>query len=304
MGGPAGTGRKASAAARSATVTRFPSGSVRGRWSATFSQKLVGDVLAELVEQVLGPRGCHFVGKAAPPPLRSNVVRFLHDALAVAAPRWAGPDPDTEVFRDRRVAAGDLSRPGVHHGGHPIEPPVVGDPAELARDVVLGVDQVRLVHRFAELPTPFRRVRQRPHQQVGPFTVTVPMLGRIGQLHPIPLGFRTRRVLDDRRGAAFRGMARLARWPQGPHPQRPRERRIRARVAQLHDLVKKRRRPHMRVLTQPRRAVVGEPGEHVRPGRGALTDPPAALQIGPDRFAVPPDMPGDRRNRPPRFRSA
>ncbi len=57
----------------------------------------------------------------------------------------------------------------------------------------------------------------------------------------------------------------------------------------------------MWILGQPGGGVVDEPGELVLPGRRTLADLPFPLEIGPDRFAVPADMPGDRRDRPPSF---
>lgn len=114
---------------------------------------LVSDLLAELVQRRLRLRGGDLVGQGSPPPLRGGVVRLLHDALAVPAPWWAGPHPDAEMLGDLRVGGGDRAGAGVHHRRHPVEPPVLGDAAELGRDLVLGVGELRLLHRLTQHPT-------------------------------------------------------------------------------------------------------------------------------------------------------
>jgi len=202
------------------------------------------------------------------------------------------------MLRDRRVGRGHLPGRWVHDGGHPVEPPVPGQPAQPERDLVLSVGQLGLFHRFAQHPTPLRRVRQRPHQQVCPFAVPVPTGRWIRQLDPIPLGFLTGRMINDRDRATLRRMARLAHRPHTPQPQRPGERGIRPVIAEVGDLVEQGRRPQMRVLNQPGRAARGVPCERVVTGRCPDPDLPFPVEIHLDRLAVPADMPGDRRDRP------
>ena len=248
---------------------------------------LVGDPLAEPVQQRLGLRGGDVVGQRPPPALRDRVVRLLHDAFAVPPARRARPDPDPEVLRDRRVRGGDLPGRGVHDGGHPVEPPVPGQPAEPERDLVLGVGQVRLFHRFTQHPTPLAGVRQRPHQQVCLLAVPVPTGRWVRQFDPIPLGFLTGGVIDDRDRAALRRVARLAHRPDTPQPQRPGERRIRPVIPQGGDLVEQRGRPQVRVLAQPGRAVrqrTGRTRRH-RPVRGPR--PAASRRDRPGPFVGP-----------------
>jgi hypothetical protein len=61
--------------------------------------------------------------------------------------------------------------------------------------------------------------------------------GGSGQLHPVPLRFLTRRVVDDRMVAALGRRTRLAMRAQSELTHRPSERRIAAQIAKLADLV-------------------------------------------------------------------
>ena len=117
---------------------------------------VVGDPLAEPVQRRLGLRDGDVVGQGPPPTLRRGVVGLLDHPLAVPVPGRAGPDPDTEMLRDGRVGGGDLPRTGVHHGRHPVEPPVPGQPTQRGRDPVLSVGQLRLLGRLTQHPTPLR----------------------------------------------------------------------------------------------------------------------------------------------------
>ena len=155
----------------------------------------------------------------------------------------------------------------MHDGGHPVEPPRRGEPAQGAGDPVQALDQVRLVHRRGQPAPPPARVRQRPDQQAR-LGAPAPGRGRVRQLHPVPLGLIPGRVVDHRDRPALRGMARLAVRPQAPGPQLPGERRIRAVVPSVRHLVEQGGRPQVRVLGQPGRAVRGERPERIsrRPG--------------------------------------
>lgn len=237
------------------------------------------------------------VGQGAPEALRGDVVGLLHHALAVAAPGRAGANLDAVVLSDRGEGGLHPAGVGVDHGGHPVEPPRVRAPAERAGDAVQAVDELRLIHRGAQPPAPPARVRQRPDQQVRGLAPP-PAFGRVGQIDPVPLRLVAGRVLDHRYRAALRRSARLTRRAQAPLAQLPGQRRIRAVVAQLEQLVIQRAGPHVRVLGQPRGAVHRERFERIRGAAGTDTRLAVAGQMGADGLTVPAQMAGDRGDRP------
>src|SRR6266511_1241471 len=57
-------------------------------------------------------------------------------------------------------------------------------------------------------------------------------------------------------------------------------------------------RPHVAVLGQPRRRVVGERGERIGPRRAALARGAVPIEVGTDRLGVTAKMAGDRCDRP------
>lgn len=224
------------------------------------------------------------------------MVGLLHDALAVAASGWAGLDRDAVVLRDRGERGAHLPRGRGHHRRHPVKAPIRGQAAQRPGDPVEAVDQERLLLRLAQHRPPHPRMRERPDEQVRGLAPP-PLLGRVGQLEPVPLGLLARRVRDDRDGAAPGRRARLTRRAQPPRAQLPRQRRIGPVVAQLEQLVVQRAGPHVRVIAQPPRAVRLELLERVRPRARAHPRLPTR-QVGPDRLAVPAQMPSDRADRP------
>ena len=176
------------------------------------------------VQELLGLLGRDVVGQGAPEPLGRDMVGLLDYAFAVAAPRRARPHGHAVVLGHRGERRGDPAGFGVHDGGHPVEPPRRGEPAQGAGDTVQALDQVRLVHRRGQPAAPPPRMRQRPDQQAR-LGAPAPARGRAGQFHPVPLGLIAGRVLDHRHRPALRGMARLAVRAQAPRPQLPGERR-------------------------------------------------------------------------------
>jgi hypothetical protein len=140
-------------------------------------------------------------------------------------------------------------------------------------------------------------MRQRPDQQVRGLA-PAPVLGRVGQLDPVPLGLLPGRVLDHRDRPALDRDAPLARHPQTPDPQLPGQRRVRAGVAEPEQLVEQGRGPQVRVVLEALSAVRLERLERVRDG--PLARPRlAAGQVRPDRLTVPAQVRSDRRDRPP-----
>jgi hypothetical protein len=145
-----------------------------------------------------------------PEPLRGNMVGLLHDAFAVPPPRWARLDRHAVVLRNARERGADLARARGDHRGHPVKAPVLRQAPQGSGDPVQGVDEVGLVHRLAQHPTPATGVREGADEQVRGLAPP-PVLGRVGQLDPVPLGLLPGRVLDHRHRPALGRPARLAR---------------------------------------------------------------------------------------------
>ena len=120
----------------------------------------------------------------------------------------------------------------------------------------------------------------------------------VRQLKPVPLGFLTRRMVDHRDRAAFRGTARFARRAQPTVPDLPGQRRIRQGKTQWLQLIEQRDRPQMRVFFQSGGHIADERGERVRLRRSTFTGGASTRQIVTDRLSVTTQMPGDRRDRP------
>jgi hypothetical protein len=92
-------------------------------------------------------------------------------------------------------------------------------------------------------------------------------------------------------------MARLAVRPGAIAAKGAGERRVGTLIAESHHLVEKGGRPQVRVVGKALAAVRKE--RHERVGRlTPLAGGPLTVQVGPDRLAVPAQMPGDRRDRP------
>lgn len=87
------------------------------------------------------------------------------------------------------------------------------------------LNQMRLVRRRRQRAVPLARMRQRADQQMRRAT-PAPRLWRIRQIQPVPLGFRSLLVFDDRDRALRRAAARLA-----DRGQSPRSRMLRVDVA-------------------------------------------------------------------------
>jgi hypothetical protein len=108
--------------------------------------------------------------------------RGLDDALAIAAPRRAGP-------HDRPVVLGDGCEGGLHvaaarhdDGGQAVRAPLAGAAAEPPQDAVHGLHEVGLVHRLGEDAAHPARMAQRAQQDVGGAAP-----GRPPPLEPVPL---------------------------------------------------------------------------------------------------------------------
>jgi hypothetical protein len=249
------------------------------------------------IQAGLGLLDRHVVGQGAPPALGCGVVGLLHHALAVPAPRRADRHRHPVVLGDRGERGGDPAAARVTDGGHPVEPPGAGQPTQPDADPVQRVDQVRLIGRLGQHPAPPPGVCQRSDQQQR-LRPPAPLRGWVGQLQPVELSLLTRRVLDHRYRPTAGRAARFARRTQPTGTNLAGERRIRAVVTQLEQLVEQRGRPQVRVLAQPFPAVAGERLERIGLGPAALAGDPVAAQVGADGLAVMAQVPGDRRDRP------
>ncbi len=194
-----------------------------------------------------------------PPSLGKEVDRLLDYALAIGAPGRAGVHADPVVLGDRGEAGLQAAGVRVDRGGHAVNPPAAGGPAEATRHPIQRLHQVRQVLSLGQHRPGLARVRQRPDQHVR-----TPAPRRAGQLHPVPLRLLSRRMGDLDRLATGHAGAGLAVGTQPPGAQRPGEARVAAPIAQRTDLVVQRGRPHVPVLTQPGGHVVDERGEPIR----------------------------------------
>jgi hypothetical protein len=224
------------------------------------------------------------------------MIRLLHDTLAVPSSRRARLDRDAVVLRHGGERGAHLPGARGDHRRHPVKAPVPAQATQSASDPVQAIDQERLLLGLAQHRPPHPRMRQRPNEQVRGLAPP-PVLGRVGQLDPVPLGLLTRWVLDQRRRASLERRARLARRAQAPGAQRPRERLIRPVVTELEHLVVQGAGPHVWIVLEPLRAVHLDPVERLHP-RALAHSRFAAVQIGADRLAVPAQVPGDRADRP------
>jgi len=236
------------------------------------------------------------VGQRAPEPLRRNVVGLLDHTLTVAASRRTGLDCDTVVLGHGRERCAHLAGLGADHGGHPVEAPVPGQPTQGVADPVHPVNQMRLVLGLAQDAAPAPGVRERTNQQVR-VLAPAPVLGRVGQLDPVPLGLRPGRVLDHRNRPVLGRPARLTRRPQPAGSQLAGHRRVRAVIAEPEQLVEQRRRPQVRIIGEALSAVRRKGIERISPTTGPNPSLPPG-QVGTDGPAVFTQMPGDRGDRP------
>ncbi len=115
------------------------------------------------------------------------------------------------------------------------------------------------------------------------------------------LDFFARRVLDLDRLPAFYARAGLAVRAQAGLADLAYERGVTAGVTELDDLVVEGARPDVGVLGKARLQVRDETLDGARPGAPAFARRPLPFQIGLDRPAVPAEVTGDRRVRPPSF---
>ena len=182
-----------------------------GALAVALADPAVAGAGAERVQRRLGLGDGEVVGHGPPPALRGAVVGLLHGALAVAVPRRAQLDMHAVVLGDRGEGGGDPAGVRARDGGHPVEPPALGQPTEAGRrpraDRRRGARGPRRRRgRRATCPSTAapRPADARPRRP--------PVRGRVGQLEPVPLGLLTRRVLDHRVVAALR-RARLAVRP-------------------------------------------------------------------------------------------
>ncbi len=169
------------------------------------------------IEPGLGLLDGDVIGKGPPEPLRGHVVGLLHHALAVPAARRARAHADAIVLGHRRERRADPPGAGADHRGHPVKAPPPGEPSQGAGDPVQAIDQVGLVLGLAQHRPPATGVGQGTDEQVRGLAPP-PVLGRVGQLDPVPLGLIPGRVLDHRDRAALGRPARLAHRAQRLDP--------------------------------------------------------------------------------------
>ena len=86
--------------------------------------------------------------------------------------------------------------------------------------------------------------------------------------------------------------------PEPGQPHLAHEARVAQRIAEPFHLVIEGRRPHVRIVDEPRRQVFGERLERVWRRLGPDSRDPLPVDVGPDRLAVSAEVPGDRRDRP------
>ena len=217
----------------------------------------IGDLRAEPVDAGLGldersdPR-------RAPPTLRREPDRLLHDPFAVAVTGRARIDADAVVLRHRRERRLDPVGARDDHRGHPIDPPPLRRATQTLEDLVDADDQMGLIGRLGEPAPEPTRVRQRPDQHIG---LVAPR--RVGQLEPVPLDLLPSGVLDVHMGPAVRRLAGFAVRAQLPVPKLAGERLIRPVEPERGDFIEQRRRPHVRVIGEPLAHVGLEPIEWV-----------------------------------------
>jgi len=113
---------------------------------------------APRVQTSLGLFDTHVIGHGAPDPLRSNMIGLLDHALAVPAPRRARLDRDGVMLGHRGERRAHLPGAGRDHGRHPVETPIDAEPTQRMGDTVQAVDQMRLILRLTQQPTPLARV--------------------------------------------------------------------------------------------------------------------------------------------------
>ncbi|CAG7844601.1 hypothetical protein USB125703_00840 [Pseudoclavibacter triregionum] len=168
--------------------------------------------------------------------------------------------------RERREHSRQIARARVENRPHPIESPDPRQPAQQRQQARHRRQQMRGVHRRRQHAPPDTGMRERPHQRVSVLPREPPAGRRVGKLHPVELGLLTRRMLDDRVRTLRDVRAGRASRPEATVTDLPRQRLIRALVAQRAQLVVKRHGPEVGVLGEPRGDVVDEHGERVRPG--------------------------------------
>jgi hypothetical protein len=142
-------------------------------------------------------------------------------------------------------------------------------------------------------PAPPTGKRQRPDQQMR-LPTHAPRTRRIGQFDPVPLGFLARRVRDDRRITTFDRLAGLTVRTQAQRSDRRGQARIRPREPQLDDLVEQRRRPQMRITSQPLPAVRHERLDQQWRSPRPLARLSPARQMRTNGLAITAQMPSDR----------
>lgn len=239
------------------------------------------------------------VGQGAPPPLRGGVVVLLDHPLPVPRPWPAGDHGHGVVLRERREHRREVTRAGLEHRGHPIEPPVACHATQQRQNRRECGEQVRQIHRRGDRRPPHPGVREGPDQHECLLRGEPPPRGRVGQLDPVELGLLPRWMLDDRVRPLRDMRARDARRPQPAITDLPSQRLIRPRIAERDQLVPKRDRPQMRVLDQSGGHVADERGERVR--TRACSHPRGAFpgQVRPDRLTVMAGAAGDLTDRHP-----
>src|SRR6202034_3988516 len=82
------------------------------------------------------------------------------------------------------------------------------------------------------------------------------------------------------------------------HPHLAGEARVAQRIAKPDDLVIEGRGPHVGTVDEPGRQVLAERLERVWCSADSDAGGPLPIDIGPDRLAVPAEVPGDRRDGP------
>ena len=203
------------------------------------------------------------VAEGAPPALGDHPGSLFHRALGPGVIGRADVDTHRIVAGDRPERHLQPPAPRLSDRGHPIKAPPPAQPAQPARHRVKALHQMRLIGRLGQPAAPAPGMRQRPDQHIGRCIPAPP--GRwVGQFHPIPLGFSTRRVLDRRSIGRGVLLTRRTHRAQRPLADGAGERRIRLGIAQRGHLVEQRGGPQMRIRGQPQSAVFDILGERVR----------------------------------------
>ncbi len=164
----------------------------------------------------------------------------------------------------------DFCGTGNDDGGHAVNPPVPGGASQLSKDAVHRLDEMRLVHRLADLCAYPSRVRQGAEQHVGG-----PSLGSVPAFEPVPLDLLSGGMGDLRGIASFHAIAGLAVRAELGVSHLADEARVAERVSKARYLVIEGACPHVGIVAKALGEVGNEGFERIR--QGSLAHPWLAL---------------------------